>query len=153
MDYFGLFLPIILTILSVFDIRMRKLPTVLLMAGVITAVIRLIMILPLNGPLSEQQRIVTVALLGALPGIAMTGLSYITDKVGKGDGVVLIIMGLFENCFFVTLASCMACFGLAVFSGILLVLHKAGRNTRMPFVPFLTAAYLILIVSQRGFGY
>ena len=153
MDYFEITLVVFMTVLSIFDIGTRKLPVILLKAGAVLAVFRLAYILSMNGPPSEQQRILTVALLGALPGAAMTAVSFITDKVGRGDGVVLIILGLFENCSFVTLVSCMACQGLAVFSGILLVLHRVGRNTRIPFVPFLTGAYLVMFISMRRYGY
>jgi prepilin signal peptidase PulO-like enzyme (type II secretory pathway) len=51
---------------------------------------------------------------------------------------------MLENLSFVTLVSCVACLALAVFSSVLLAMHRVGRNTRMPFVPFLTGAYIVL---------
>ena len=152
MDVFGTLLLGIMTALSVCDIRIRKLPVVLLWTGMALAIIRPVLVFLLCGPSSEQQRLFTVALLGALPGIAMTALSFISDKVGRGDGIVLIIVGMFENCSFVTFASCVACLALALFSGILLAMHRVGRNSRMPFVPFLTGAYIVLKLTGGRLG-
>ena len=142
MDLFEVVLNLLMTILSVFDMKMRKIPVSLIIFGMGIALLRLALIFPWNGPPSEQQRIFTVALLGALPGLAVTALSFITDKIGRGDGAVMIMIGLFEDCTFVTLASCI---------GILLAFHRVGKNTPMPFVPFLTGSILILMISQRGF--
>ena len=152
MDLFGAVLLIFMTVLSVYDIRIRKLPVVILRAGIALALVRPALFFLLSGPSAEQQRLLTVALLGALPGIAVTALSFISDKVGRGDGIVLIMMGMLENCSFVTTASCIACLTLAVFSGILLALHRVGRNSRMPFVPFLTGAYIVLKLTGGRYG-
>ena len=152
MDYFGAILLIFMTVLSVYDIRIRKLPVALLKAGLALALARPVLIFLLSGPSTEQQGYFTAVLLGALPGIAVTALSLISDKVGRGDGIVLIIVGMCENCSFVTLASCSACFLLAVFSGVLLALHRVGRNSRMPFVPFLTGAYILLKLTGGRIG-
>ncbi|MBO7096177.1 MAG: hypothetical protein J6W85_04140 [Lachnospiraceae bacterium] len=152
MDIFGAVLIIFMTVLSVCDIRMRKLPVVILRAGIALALARPVLFFLVSGPSTEQQRLLSVALLGALPGLTVTALSFISDKVGRGDGIVLIMMGMLENCSFVTTASCIACLTLAVFSGILLALHRVGRNSRMPFVPFLTGAYIVLKLSGGRYG-
>ena len=152
MDLFGVVLGIFMTVLSVFDIRIRKLPIVLLKAGIALALFRPVLFFLLYGSPAEQQRMFSVALLGALPGIAVTGLSFISDKVGRGDGIVLVIMGMFESCSFVTAASCVACLTLACFSAVLLAMHRVGRNTRMPFVPFLTGAYIVLKIFGGRIG-
>ena len=151
MDLFEVVLNLLMTILSVFDMKMRKIPVCLIIFGMGIALLRLALIFPWNGPPSEQQRIFTVALLGALPGLVVTALSFITDKIGRGDGAVMIMIGLFEDCTFVTLASCIGCIFLAVCSGILLAFHRVGKNTPMPFVPFLTGSILILMILQRRF--
>ena len=119
MDIFGAVLLIFMTALSVYDIRTRKLPVAILRAGIALALVRPALFFLLSGPSTEQQRLLTVALLGALPGLTVTALSFITDKIGRGDGAVMIMIGLFEDCTFVTLASCIGCIFLAVCSGIL----------------------------------
>ena len=151
MDIFGYFLVVLMIALSVFDIKTRKLPVCLLAFGIAVALLRVVFVFSRGGPPSEQQRILTVALLGALPGFAMTSLSFMSDKIGKGDGVVMIMVGLFEDCSFVTLASCAGCILLALCSGLLLAFRKVGKNTPMPFVPFLTGAILILMILQRRY--
>ena len=152
MDIFGAVLLVFMTALSVYDIRTRKLPVAILRAGIALALVRPALFFLLSGPSTEQQRLLTVALLGALPGLTVTALSFISDKIGRGDGIVLIMMGMFENCSFVTAVSCIACFSLAVFSGILLALHRVGKNSRMPFVPFLTGAYIVLKLTAGRYG-
>lgn len=89
------------------------------------------------------------AILGAglLPGIAALALAKATrEQVGRGDGWELIIMGNGMG-----LTSCLLALGTALLcvflvSAVLLLLGKAGRGTRIAFVPFLgmgTAAALL----------
>ena len=152
MYFFELIFIVLMTVLSVFDIKMRKIPVCLIMLGMAGALLRVAAIFPWGGPSSEQQRILTVALLGALPGIAMTTLSYVSGKIGRGDGLVTVMLGMLSDCSFVTLASCVACISLALFSGVLFAFHRVGRNTRMPYIPFLTGSYTILRLLQWRAG-
>lgn len=84
-------------------------------------------------------------LLSALPGVALWTLSFLTEgKIGRGDGDMVLVIGLlmgWEGCM---AALCAACLFAAVFSGIGLMIKRLKRNSRIPFAPFLSAACLLL---------
>lgn len=78
------------------------------------------------------------ALLAVLPGAAFWLLSLITrEKVGYGDGWVLMMIGLFaglQRCFLILLAGLVAESAVAM---VLLAAGKAAGDREIPFVPFL----------------
>ncbi|HIY19146.1 MAG TPA: prepilin peptidase [Candidatus Blautia avistercoris] len=81
--------------------------------------------------------------LGYVPGIALIGLSILTKgKIGMGDGLILLSLGNFMRIKEVFLVLGMGLLLCSFWSGILLVARKAGKNSRIPFVPFLFAGYL-----------
>lgn len=83
-------------------------------------------------------------LTGLVPGVACLLLSYVTgESIGRGDGLVLCILGLLCG-----MKATLAVFGLALtFSAIwaifLLILRRAGRKTELPFLPCLSLGYLV----------
>ena len=84
-------LAIYLVVLSYFDSRECKIPLAMIGGG-FWAVFICLLYRCLGNP-SEWKWIVLTAVLGMLPGGFMTGVSYITGKVGMGDGLVLMIAG------------------------------------------------------------
>ena len=88
-------------------------------------------------------------LLGMSVGVALLFLSVLTGgRIGAGDAVLLIVTGIYlgleQNLelFFGGLVMCSIC------SLALLVLRKKGRNDSIPFVPFLLAAYMGMLVCS-----
>lgn len=123
----------LLCICSVFDIRKKEIPLIILSAGFLTALgINIWHIW--NGLESVSGMAVSV-----LPGAFFMLISFCTgEKIGYGDGLLLIVMGLligFGRCFLVV---CVSLIFSSAFALILLVFCKAGRNSRLPLVPFLT---------------
>ena len=116
----------------VYDIRHREIPLLILLFGIAAALgIDLWWI---------REGAVTVVETGAalLPGAFFLMTGFITrEKVGYGDGLLLVILGLLlgaYRCFFIL------CIGLAfsaVVSLFLLLFRRAGRHSRIPFAPFL----------------
>lgn len=141
---------IYLLILSYDDIRLKKVPVFMLKIGLASVCIWLFSDAFLPMPPSEPVRRVVTALLGAFPGGALTGLSLISDKVGKGDGIVMIIVGMTESCSFAMILICISCVGLALVSGILMCFRKVSGKTRMPYIPFVTGAYMFLKLYEGG---
>ena len=137
-------------IISVSDIKTRKIPLSMLLVLMLTALYQVMMKICNAGPSAELLRGVMAALLGALPGVALTVLSVYSDKVGRGDGLVVAIIGLCESCTFATLMMCFACILLALFSMVLMCMRKITRNTRMPYMPFLTASYAVIKLCVMG---
>ncbi|SHJ43590.1 prepilin peptidase [Parasporobacterium paucivorans] len=131
-------IPIIfLGIHSITDIRYKK---VSLMLCVISALAGLL----LNILLRESD--VSSRLLALLPGAGMILLGrFSRDAVGLGDGIVIMVLGLYMGVA-ATLAILMAgLFIAALVSLALIVFKKAGGKDRIAFVPCLFAGYLITI--------
>lgn len=92
-------------------------------------------------------------LLSYLPGIVFLLIAYVgRECIGYGDGLVILCLGAYLSLGQI-LELCMAALTLAglVALGLMLVAHK-GRKTTLPFVPFLLAGYVILMVREFCFG-
>ena len=127
--------------MSIFDLIDKRVPVWLLTVGGIPA-IATAMYAYVKGTGSLIQ-----ILWGMFPGILLLAVAVLTKKAGWADGIVLLIMGLFTD-----LWECMVCFAvslviMSVVSLLLLVLRKAGRNTILPYIPFLCAGYLVSAVA------
>lgn len=85
---------------------------------------------------------------GMIPGICVWILSYVTrGGIGRGDGYLLCITGAALG-LEVNLA--ILCYGLllaGVCAGILLVMRRVKRETKLPFIPFLTGGYLLTVLQ------
>lgn len=81
---------------------------------------------------------------GLLPGIFLVGISLISrGSVGFGDGLILMVMGLYLG-FSPTMT--VLFWGIllgAVFGMGLLVFRRADKKTAFPFVPFLLGGFMI----------
>ena len=116
----------------------------MLWAGLVLVMVWLPAGLDNSSPPTELVKRVVTALLGAVPGVFLTILSFYSDKVGRGDGIVMMILGLTESCTFSMILICISCMVLAFFSGVLMCLHKVNGKTRMPYIPFVTGSYVFL---------
>lgn len=120
-----------LSVCAVFDGLRRQIPLAVVWLGMLTAVC-----LRMNGIMGEEG--VTGALLSLLPGAGFFLLSFLTrEKVGYGDGWVLLMIGLFSGfsrCFLILLIGLLLESTVAV---ILLALKKIQRDNEIPFSPFL----------------
>lgn len=137
-----------LVVLSVFDGRERKVPIGLLGVGTLLAVV--LVARDCLDHTQHWQKLVLAAVLGLIPGVFMLLAAYITRKVGYGDGLALLAVGMlvgYKNCWG------MLCISLMIMSfwciGILL-LRRGTKNTRLPYLPFLTAAYLMGLFVRGG---
>ena len=88
---------------------------------------------------------------GLIPGILAYILSVLThERIGKGDALLLLVtgiyMGFWGNVFMLWVALIMAAVGgvtaVAVFG--------KDRNSELPFVPFLSAAGMLLLMTNGG---
>lgn len=85
-----------------------------------------------------------------LPGLLLLGLSFLTEeKIGRGDGDMVLILGLLTDrriCAAVLLTACLLA---AAFAGAGLLFRRLRRDSRIPFAPFLLAANLFLWIMER----
>ena len=89
------------------------------------------------------------ALYGMLIGAAMIVLSKLSrGAAGLGDGIVLVVTGLYMG-FDVNLEIFIWGLSLCAIVGLfLLLVMKADRKKRIPFVPFLSAGYLLTALVE-----
>lgn len=83
-----------------------------------------------------------------LPGALTLFLACFTgESIGYGDGWVLLCLGCFLPIVEI-LNLCMAAITVAgLFALFLLTVRKKGRKTPIPFVPFLSAGYVVLLLT------
>ena len=126
-----------LCMLSVIDIRVRRLPVWILAAGGIAAGILCV----------YQDKIpIVLALAGAAVGLVFSGVSKVTEEgFGCGDSIPILILGIYLG-FWNLLGVLVLAFLLsAVFAIFALCVHRFNRSTGYPFVPFLCISYAIWV--------
>lgn len=124
---------VLLCICSVFDIRKKELPLMILITGFLVA-LGIEMWCIWKG----LESVAGIA-ESLLPGVFLLLLSFCTrEKVGYGDGLLLIVLGLFLGFFRCFLILCIGLIFSSAFALILLLFCKAEKNSRLPLVPFLT---------------
>jgi leader peptidase (prepilin peptidase)/N-methyltransferase len=133
-----------LVALGIFDWKEQKVPVGLLYGGAVVALGLNIYTCVMD--FSNWKWVAASALLGVVPGCFMLMAAYVSHKAGYGDGLALINVGLLTN-----YGTCLAllCFSMLLmtfFSIGMLVLRRVGRNTTLPYLPFLATAYLLGMV-------
>lgn len=134
---------LILAVGSIFDIRWKKIPTALLVAGAAWAVVCIILQILREGAGAA----LVAVLISVFPGMALLVLSLLTEKkVGSGDGLILILLGLYEGVERAVPVFCLGLFLQSLLAVGLLIFKKADKQTCIPFLPFLLAARLLLLL-------
>lgn len=80
-----------------------------------------------------------------LPGALLLLLAFVTKKAGYGDGIVLCCLGMVLGGEKSLMLLGISLFLTSLFALVLLVMHRVRRNSCLPFVPFLAAAWLVVI--------
>lgn len=126
-----IFLFLLLGLCAVIDGMKREIPIAVVWLGIAAAVI-----LRLQGAIGDENW--AMAFLSVVPGVMFWMLSLVTgEKVGYGDGWMLIMIGLFVGlwkCFLILLVGLVS-ESVAVL--ILLAVRKIAGDRRIPFAPFL----------------
>ena len=126
-----IFLFFLLAICAVCDGLEKKIPLAVVWIGITAAIV-----LQIQG-MSGERSWLSIA-LSALPGAIFWMLSLITDeRVGYGDGWMLIMIGLFMGlwrCFLILLVGLIT-ESLVVLN--LLAFRRVSRDRQIPFAPFL----------------
>lgn len=78
-----------------------------------------------------------------LPGVVTYVVAFFSDeRIGKGDAVTLMFIGAVAGIETVLLSMFISFSAAAALSAVLLMLKKVGKNTRLPFLPFLSLGVL-----------
>lgn len=132
------FVLVYLLILSLYDIKEKKVPVAMLVAGGIVGMVVVVYDCMVgNGGWLQS-------MMGILPGAFLLIVAWATKKAGYADGIVLGIIGALKGYRAGCLILCFSLLLLSVVSIILLLLHKVGRKTQIPYIPFLLSAYALL---------
>lgn len=122
---------LIMGICAVIDGLKREIPIAVVWMGIVIAVI-----LRLRGMIGEGGAI--MAALSVIPGVMLWMISFVSrEKVGYGDGWMLVMVGLFVGiwrCFLILLIGLVS---ESVIVLILLAVQRISRDRRIPFAPFL----------------
>jgi leader peptidase (prepilin peptidase)/N-methyltransferase len=88
-------------------------------------------------------------LVSMIPGAILLLTALVTrEGVGYGDGLLLLFAGPALGGTSAVLGAVAALFASGLFSGLLLTLKKAGRKTRLPFVPFLSLGMGVMLLAK-----
>ncbi len=133
-----------LLLLSILDMRFRKMPVWLLITGGMAASGYQIW-KGIGGDVPS----IALIIAGATVGILFLGVSKITkEALGYGDGIVIFIMGIYLGFWNLATVLMIAFFAASILSLFLLISKKSGRKMTMPFVPFLCIGYAMFILME-----
>lgn len=136
--YSVIYITIWLISVSIMDIRSRRVPIwmLLLGGGAVLAVLAGQMI---SGAVKYYE-----VCTGILPGFILLLIAFATKKAGYGDGIVLLLVGMVSGGGKGLWIFCISLFLISIFSVILLLCHKVRRNSEVPYLPFLTVAWILI---------
>ncbi len=122
---------------SILDIRSRRIPVWFLALGGAAAMLAAVCrcgLIPAEGMETAK---------GCAPGMVLLLVAVATKRAGSADGIALICLGMCLGgrgslmIFMISLTL------ISVFSGILLALRRVGKDTALPYLPFLFAAWFL----------
>lgn len=129
---------------SVYDIRTRQIPKFFVVTVFLASAVFTIWGIPDDYSFWWM-------MIGMIPGLVWLAFSRISkDKMGEGDGLLLMGLGMGLGIERISLVLVAALFLNALAAGILLAVKKADGKTRIPFVPFITAGLVMLLVNIIG---
>lgn len=133
---------ILLGICAYYDLREQRIPAVWIWTCIgIQFMYRTYMIFEGRSKISE-------CVICILPGLIILIFSYMSRHVGNGDGWLIIASGLCLQLKELLVALFCAFMAVGVFSTCCLIFTKKGKETRIPFVPFLFLG-IVFLVGRR----
>ena len=136
---------IFLAACAVQDLRTRK---ICLQIPVIAGVLALGLDAAL---LFRQPQALLPFLGGILPGAALLALSRLADgAAGTGDGICYLVVGALEGAWKTCLLLTAALVLSAAAGAVLLVTRRGSRKTRLPFLSFTAAAWVLLTAAIQS---
>ena len=125
-----------LAVLGLVDIKKIVIDIRLLLAGFVPAAL-----------LAAVSTSMTEAVGGILIGAVFLVIAVLTkEQIGKADGLVICQTGLaagFGGCIFVIGVAFIIVLPCVIF---LMIFRKAGRKTRIPFLPFIFSGFLVYAI-------
>lgn len=122
---------------AILDFKYKKIPWVLSICFIVIGIESVLTSSPINW----------WQFLGAIVGIGMILISVCTKQaIGLGDGLVLLVVGIFIGLWKTLMILFLAGILVAVVGIIMMVQKKGNLKTSLPFIPFLLAAYGVYMI-------
>lgn len=122
---------------AILDFKYKKIPWVLSICFIVIGIGSVLTSSPINW----------WQFLGAIVGIGMILISVCTKQaIGLGDGLVLLVVGIFIGLWKTLMILFLAGILVAVVGIVLMVQKKGNLKTSLPFIPFLLAAYGVYMI-------
>ena len=137
MKYDLIAIAIYLLMVSIFDIRSRKIPLFMIGMGVLVDFILII---------CKGQFSISYCVSGILPGAVILIIAIVTRSIGIGDGIVISQAGLIMGYHLILETLMWSFLFTAGFSMVLIIISKSRKKTRIPFVPFLAAGFFMSVL-------
>ncbi len=138
---------IYLLVLSIFDLKTQTVPAYLLIGGCVCVLVFFLIQQMGKAVYDGPMQNVYYSLGGLLPGVILLMVSWVTDKVGRADGLVLSIAGSGLTFFEASVLTCISMVLMSLVAAGLLLIKKVNRNSRLPYIPFLFLGYVLMQVS------
>ncbi len=149
MEITGMILIIFMLIAAVYDIRTMHVPLWVICINLFIGTISVYIELNLKGcPLADYTLSAVVIFLVIL--FILIFKLFRVEEVGLADGLLIVSTGMILKGERLIMAIGLAMILAGLFAGVLLVIRKAGRKSRIPFVPFLTVGIVISILFLSG---
>lgn len=133
-----------LGVLAVSDLRWKRVPVWLLaVSGMITTIMSFCLY-------KWEIKGTTELVWGWVPGALLLLMAVTTKKAGIADGIVLLLLSMslgYRECIVSFVLSFLF---MSFVSLLLLVLGKVKGNSKLPYLPFLLAGYMVQAVAGLG---
>lgn len=91
------------------------------------------------------------SIIGIAEGVLLILISFLTKgEIGMGDGILLAACGLMLGGKDNLIMFFFACFSSAIVSALIMLIKKADKKTKIPFVPFMIPGFLIMVLLSLG---
>lgn len=102
--------------------------------------------------IAQGQEALGTLLAALVPAGVFLAMSLLTEgKIGKGDGMMLLVLGLLLGWRLCVSVLCTACLLTGILAGIGMLTGRLQRTSRLPFAPFLLSALVLTgLLEQAG---
>lgn len=135
----------VLVLLSHSDIRTHKISTTVLAAGGAVSVWNF------SCQLYAGEVDVWVVAAGIAVGSVFLLVSRVTEQgMGYGDSITILILGAFLGLWRLLEVLCVSFLAVGICSVVLLSVKRMSRKCTIPFLPFLTGGYMVVVIGGAG---